>query len=262
MRTSRTDVAGLGSEAGITIVEAVVAATILLIGLLAGFLALESASSAGKTAERQAIAAAVAERQIERLLAMSWTHLAHCATPQQSADSGDPLHQVQPGSPTRFAVLQDYRDPALGPLTGTPAEGEVLVVQDPETAPCDASRTDAVFAGPIPFVSGSTTGSYYRFVSWRDDTCVASLPDDLENLLDSLTNLVTGLLSELQDRVKTGVNAFCIQPRDSKRLTVAVVVDAASDYGPHAPTWVSTIETNPDDGLIIDSHGRFDFPQT
>lgn len=257
---SRADKRALRSEAGITIVEAVVAATILLIGLLAGFLALDSASSAGKTAERQAIAAAVAERQTERLLAMSWTELVHCKAPQQSSDPDNPLYYVQPGSPTRFRVMQDYRSPSLGTLAGTPAGGEVLVIQNPETTPCDASRTDAVFEGPIPFTSGTATGVYYRFVSWRDDTCVASLPDDLENLLDGLTNLVTGLLTELQNRVKTGVNAFCLQPQDSKRLTVAVVLDEASDYGPHKPTWVSTIQTNAQDGLIIDSNGRFDFP--
>ena len=251
-----------GSETGITIVEAVVAATVLLIGLLAGFLALDSASSAGKTAERQAIAAAVGERQIERMLAMSWTELVHCRTPQQSADPNNPLHHVQPGTPTRFKVLQDYRQPSLGALTGTPAEGEVLAIQSPETTPCDASRSDAVFEGPVPFQSGTATGVYYRFVSWRDDTCVASLPDDLENLLDGLTNLVTGLLEELQNRISTGVNAFCLQPQDSKRLTVAVVLDEASDYGPHKPTWVSTIQTNAQDGLIIDSNGRFDFPKS
>lgn len=258
---SRTD-RRLASEAGITIVEAVVAATILLIGLLAGFLALDSATSAGKTAERQAIAAAVGEQQIERLLAMSWTELVHCRTPQQSSDPSNPGYYVQPGSPARFKVMRDYRDPSLGTLAGTPTDGEVLAIQNPETTPCDASRNDAVFEGPIPFAAGAVTGAYYRFVSWRDDTCVASLPDDLENLLDGLTNLVTGLLDELQSRVKTGVNAFCLQPQDSKRLTVAVVLDEASDYGPRKPTWVSTIQINAQDGLIIDSNGRFDFPQS
>lgn len=259
---SRTDRQRLRSEAGITIVEVIVAATVLLIGLLAGFLALDSASSAGKTAERQAIAAAVAERQIERLLAMSWSELAHCKTPEPSADPDSPLHQVQTGAPARFKVLQDYRTPSLGTLAETPAEGEELVLQDPQTAPCDADRTDAVFEGPIPFSSGTAAGAYYRFVTWRDDTCVAGFPDALETLLDGITGLVTGLLEEIQGRVNTGVNAFCLQPRDSKRLTVAVVLGAAADYGPHKPTWVSTIQTNAQDGLIIDSDGRFDFPQS
>lgn len=256
MRTDRVT-----AESGLTIVEAIVAATILLIGLLAGFLALDSASSAGKTAERQAIAAAVAERQIERMLAMSWTELAHCSVPPASAEPGDPLQHVLPGTPARFSVLHDYRRPELGPLEGTTADGEVLVVHDPPTEPCDDTRKDAVFHGPIPFSSGAVSGSYYRFVTWRDDTCVADLPDDLENLLDGITNLVTGLLSELQSRIQTGVNAFCLQPRDAKRLTVAVVLGEAGDFGPERPTWVSTVQTNDLDGLIIDSDGRFDFPQ-
>lgn len=235
------------------------AASILLIGVLAGFLALDSATSAAKTAERQAVAAAVGEQHIERVLAMSWTQLAHCRTPVASADPDAPPYYVQPGSTTRFRVMEDYRRPSLGTLAGTPAAGEVLVIQSPTTTPCDAGRRDAVFEGPIPFTSGTTTGTVYRFVTWRDDTCVASLPNDLAGLLDGLTNLIAGLLTQLQDRLRTGVNAFCLQPQDSKRVTVAVVLDDAGDYGPHRPTWVSTIQTNPQDGLIIDSNGRFDF---
>ena len=240
-----------------TIVEAIVAATILLVALLAAFLALDSASSAGKTAERQAIAAGVAEEQLERMLAMSWSELVHCSTPPTSSVARHPLSYVQTGSPTRFRVMQDYRRPELGVLGGTPSGGEQLVVS--ASSPCDATRNDAVYAGPIPFTSGPVSGSYYRFITWRDDTCLPNLPGDLENLLDGITGLVSGLLTSIQSRIGTGVNAFCLAPNDAKRVSVAVVLDDAGDYGPANPTWVSTVQTNGADGLIIDTNTRFTF---
>lgn len=253
--------ARLRDERGITIVEAIIAASILLIGLISGFLSLESAQSAAKTAERQAVAAAEAERQIEKLQAKSWDDLVMCSAPTQNVNPGappghvpeNPDFYVQGGNPVRFKVLANYREPNSGPLAGTPNNGEEIVV------PSGAAPAGCVPPSPVSFTSGTTSGTYYRYVTWRDDTCVVGLPANLGNLVANLTSVVSSLVNSIGNQVNTNLNVFCATTRDAKRITVAVVLDDASDYGPHKPTWISTIQTNVDDGLIINVESRFDF---
>lgn len=242
--------------------EATIASAILLIALLAGFLALESASNATKGAERQAIAASVGEREIESLLTKSWDQLANCPAPSHVEDPlaaqgkvpENPLHYVVDGTPQRLRVLSNYRVAGSSALTGTPAAGEELVV-----GPCVAGAIDP---GPTSFNSGGVTGKVYRFVSWRGDACPPAVPARLKGILSGATGLVDGLLTRINDRLDrlgVNVNAFCSTGKDSKRLTVAVVVDSAGDLGPLKPTWISTIQPNPAGGLIVDTGGRFDF---
>ena len=252
-RTSTTDLrARLRGEGGITIVEAIISAVILLIGLLAGFLALESASDAAKTSERQAVVAAVGQREIEKLSAMTWAQLAHCQSdlPQDQSDPDDPRHYVN--QTNRFLIKSDYRNTSSGTLTGTNASGERFVTTS--SADCIDS-TEQVQS----FTSGGVTGKSYRFITWRDDSCYPTLPGNLQNLINS-SSLVGGLLATIQNRVLNGTtNLFCTSDEDSKRLTVAVTVDEAGEFGPHHPTWISTIQTNPNDGLLIDVYGNFNF---
>ena len=259
------------SESGITIVEAMIAAAILLVVLLGGFLALDSASSATKTAERQAIAASVGEREIERLLNLNWNQLVHCAGPPHAADpiavqggvAENPLHYVVEGTPTRFKILDNYRV-ASGPvLAGTPANGEEIV-RPSGSCPNGAMAANASpDQTAVPFSSGGVTGSIYRFVTWRQDTCAPVVVDQLEGLINQVSGLISGilgLLNSITSAIDTQLNPFCLGTvKDSKRITVAVVVDGAGDFGPRKPTWLSTIHTNPSGGLIIGGNGTFSF---
>ncbi|MEX2196453.1 MAG: hypothetical protein WD844_14305 [Thermoleophilaceae bacterium] len=245
-----------------TIVEAVIASSILLVAMLGGFLAIESASSATKTAERQAIAAAAGEEEVERLAGLDFDELTHCqsAAPSHNSDPGAPAGQVPENpeyhvvnsTPRRFSVLADYRSATSAALPGTEG-GEVLAV---------AASNCALTAPSVPFTSGVVTGDVWRFVTIREDSCPPSLPAltaPLNGLLSGLLNIVAGLLGGLTDAVGNGVNLFCTQPQDSKRITVAVVVDDASTLGPRKPTWMSTIVTNDNDGLVLDESSRLDF---
>lgn len=259
------------SESGITIVEAMIAAAILLVVLLGGFLALESASSATKTAERQAIAASVGEREIERLLNLNWNQLVHCAGPPHAADpiavqggvAENPLHYVVEGTQTRFQILDNYRVAGSPVLAGTPANGEEIV------RPSDSCPSGAMAANAspdntaVPFSSGGVTGSVYRFITWRQDTCPPVLVDELEGLVNQVSGLISGilgLLNSITSAIDVQLNPFCLGTvKDSKRITVAVVVDGAGDFGPRKPTWMSTIHTNPSGGLIIGGDGTFSF---
>lgn len=261
----------LAAEAGITIVEATIAAAILLVVLLGGFLALDSASSATKTAERQAIAASVGEREIERLLNLEWNQLVHCAGPNHAADpvavqggvAENPLHYVQDGTPTRFQIRANYRVANSPALAGTPAAGEEIVRP---TSSCPAGAMSAN-ASPdqtwVPFSSGGVTGRVYRFVTWRQDSCPPQLVDQLEGLVSAVSGLISGVLSlvnGLLSSIDTSLNPWCLgTTKDSKRITVAVVVDKTSGMGPRKPTWLSTIHTSPSAGLIIGGNGTFNF---
>lgn len=261
MRTSRRS--DLRGERGITIVEATIASSILLIALLAGFLALDSAQSATKGAERQAIAASVGEREIESLTSLPWERLAHCSSPNQQVDPlaaqgqvpENPMHYVANTSPRRFRILDNYRRSGSGPLAGTPPDGEPLVVNTGLS--CD----NAVAVGPVPFTSGAVSGNAYRFITWRDDTCPPQVPEALQDLVNLASGLLGSLLNTLLGVIDTQTNLFCAASNDSKRITVAVVMDDVPGSGPYKPTWLSTIHANlANNGLILgETDGRFDF---
>lgn len=249
MRTWRTDAAArLRAEDGITIVEAMISAVILLIAMISGFLALESASEAAKTAERQAAAAAWGQREIEQMSAMDWAQLRMCGSaPTYQANQDDPRFFV---SGANFKIMDDYRRPTGPTLAGIPNGVEEMYT---------GGTSNCVQPGPTPFTSGNVTGNVYRFITWRDDSCLPTLPDELQSLLNG-ASLVSGLLATVQNRVLNGTtNILCLSNQDSKRVTVAVTLDEAGGFGPHHPTWISTIQTNPNDGLLIDGYGPFDF---
>ena len=71
-----------------------------------------------------------------------------------------------------------------------------------------------VAPGPDTFSANGRSGKIYRFVSWRDENCSGNR---------------------------------CPGTQDSKRVTVAVVLDAARG-GPSKPLWFSSIVNNPDAG--------------
>lgn len=270
MRTSsRPDLRG---EEGITIVEAIIAASVLLIAMLGGFLAIESASSATKGAERQAIAAAVGEREIEELAGLPFARIAHCNNsnaPAHNQNPGAPAGQVPENPayyvmntiPRRFQVLADYRKPGSPELPGTEG-GELLAMT---SSNCVPNASDGIASPQKQFSSGGVTGTVWRFVTYREDSCPPNLPDltgPLNGLVSGALNTASGLLAGLtgaNGAIPLGVNLFCSQPQDSKRITVAVVVDEASTLGPHKPTWLSTIVTNERDGLLLDETSRLNF---
>lgn len=259
-QTSRTR--SLRSEGGITIVETVVAATILLGGMMAGFLAMDASSSATKTAERQAQAASVAERAIEQMQAMDWDQLELCETPAMNSDPGsttgaveNPDYYVKTGN--RFFISADYRDRNSAALGGSPASGEPLVIDDTN---CAATATTAVYPGPVQFSSGGVTGEYWRFITWKDDTCDASLPGTLVGIVPWLFSVVDGLLNFLTGQLPDDVDAACATVQDSKRITVAVVVDEIGDYGPRKPIWFSALVPDINGGPILTAPGLYQFP--
>src|SRR5205823_14011134 len=93
-RTMRTD--RLRSEAGSIMIEALVAAAILLGGAAATITAFDSTTQASHTSEREAEAVSIAEKELERIVGEPYAQINNCAAPSAGTGrSDDPQSWVQ-----------------------------------------------------------------------------------------------------------------------------------------------------------------------
>jgi type II secretory pathway pseudopilin PulG len=204
------------SEAGISLVEVVVAVTILAVGLFATIESLVRASEASLQAQRHEQALSTAQREIERLRLTPYANLRLTSNPgpQPSGlttgetNPRNPDYYVVAGTPSnRFLIKSNYHDATSPPLAGVDPNGEELVTGDSATGTVVHYST---------FTSGATEGNIYRYVTYRDERCGATTDT-------------------------------CPGTADSKRLTVAVVLDASPNgTGPDRPVYLSTVVTEPE----------------
>jgi hypothetical protein len=135
-------------EAGLTIIEVVVAAVVLAMGAMATFGILASAAKNSQRAKATQVALDLAQEEMERLRAVPYDNLAisHLPTPSTSVLSPD--YRVV-GSD--FAL---QRSPV--------GESEPLVVTESGFSP----KSEFVSGNPS---AGGVTGTMYRYVVWRND---------------------------------------------------------------------------------------------
>ena len=101
------------------LVEALVAAVILLSGGAATVVAYDSTTRASHTAEREAEAVAIAEKELERIVSMPYGQIANCTTPTSGTGrSDDPNSWIQSG---QLFVARNFR-PQGGYATPPPAD--------------------------------------------------------------------------------------------------------------------------------------------
>lgn len=147
---------GLDPQAGMTIIEVVVAAMILALGAAATFGVITSASKNAQRAEATQVALNRAQLEMETLRSLSNKQLAMTDTPNQSSSPLSPNYRVLNGT---YALV---RNP-MGNYANMVVNGGSLYgggfVQGGIVAP-----------GPTPFTSGDVSGKVYRYVVWRDDT--------------------------------------------------------------------------------------------
>jgi len=142
------------SEAGFTIVEALVAALLLVLAAAALMTTLAGARKATYRGEQSQVASDIAQREIEALRAVPYAELAMTATPEHSSDAGDPRNRVTSGT---FALARDGSNPAPMIVNGgTLEEGGTI-------------SGGTVNPGPETFTSGDVSGTIQRFVVWQDD---------------------------------------------------------------------------------------------
>lgn len=173
-------------QSGVTIVEAMVAAFLLLVGILGSVSVFDSSRRESATGERQQIAVEQAQAELERMRDVPYEKLAvDPASPgwESSGAPGDPLNRLDAAAGT-FRVGPDR----VESLTFAQAQGGGI-------APL--SRLD-VAADGVPMNMW-----IYRFVTWRDEDCPVADTSGITGPLDELlvglepaTGLIDGLLGE------------------------------------------------------------------
>lgn len=144
---------GWRSDAGVTIVEVVVAALILAVGSLAVLGLVDGASRASFRAEQSQSVSDKLQQEVERLKAASFSGLALKAAPSSSSDTSSPANRV-----TGTSYYVDRAKTTSAPLVIDPSAGTIGT------------------GGSVPqteqFTLGDVKGTIYRYVVWRDDpTC-------------------------------------------------------------------------------------------
>jgi hypothetical protein len=250
-RTTRTEL--LRSERGSMLVEALVAAAILLGGGAATIVAFDSTTRASHTAEREAEAVTIAEKELEQIVSQPYTQIANCTTPPAGTGrSDDPSSWVQGDQlfvPRNFRPTGAYATPPPADLsTANRAALESFVVSN--TAGCIPSVDDAASTG-VQSDSKIVHSKLYRFVSARGEQCASNLAANVSGSLAS-TTLVGTVQTTITSTAGTDVGALCgtMGTQQAKRVTVAVVLNRiGNDAGLKYPVYVSTLIPNPDASL-------------
>jgi len=146
---------GLDSQAGMTLVEVIVAALVLALGAAATFGVLTSASKNAQRAKATQVALNRAQLEMETLRSLSNKELAMTDVPNQVSNPLSPNYRVLNGT---YALV---REP-IGSYANMVVNGGSLYgggfIQGGVVAP-----------GPTSFTSGDVSGKVYRYVVWRDD---------------------------------------------------------------------------------------------
>jgi Tfp pilus assembly protein PilE len=148
----RSRISSLAREDGFGIVEALVAAIILVLAVLATFTAYDASTSSTFRAQQSQVRLGQAQQEMEKIRALPYDEIAMTGNPGDSPYPSDPRNRVQnryfnldrSGSNLAEMVVND------GPLIGGgKISGGVI---DP---------------GPEHFQSGDVGGDIYRFVVWQ-----------------------------------------------------------------------------------------------
>jgi type II secretory pathway pseudopilin PulG len=155
-------------QGGLTIVEVMIAAVILVIGALGGLQLVDASTRSAFRAEQGQVAIDRAQGELEEIRALPFDEIALTTTHAYSAVPSDPRNRIAGSCASQgvsssgcFALNQDGTD--KGPLV---VDGDALEVAGEVT-------NAAIAPGPEPFTSGDVSGSVYRFVVWQDDPSCA-----------------------------------------------------------------------------------------
>lgn len=184
----------LRSESGLSIVEVMVAALLLVLGALATLGLVDTAQRQTFRAEQSQVVSDRLQAELEALKRLEYNKVALTGTPTHSDDPTNPNYRVtnQTGYST-FALNKNGTDSATLAVNGS-----------------DSVTGGVVDPGPTPFTSGDLgtgadgdiDGKIYRYVTWVNDP---NCPDSV-----------------------------CPGPKDFKRLTVAIKAGDTATGGARA----------------------------
>jgi type II secretory pathway pseudopilin PulG len=205
--------ARLRDEAGIGLVETLVAIIILVIGLLAVFQVFDVSTRTTFRTEQSQVATDVAQQEMERIRNLDYDQIALSSTPSHINDGNDPRERVEADAPgTRFDASNN------GSLFEMVLNGGPLDAGG--TIDCSGANAPCISPGPEPFTSGDVNGEIFRFVVWRNDTACSP--------------------------------AVCAGSQDLKRVIVAVRLDEAVVTGERPYVEVQSDFIDPDASLTSD----------
>lgn len=152
-------------EDGMTIVEVMVAAMILVVGGLGVLGIVDAATRNTFRAEQSQIVSNVLQAEVEKLRQVPYAELALTSLPAHDSDPESPSSRV---ASTSFFY------------TGRNGTGLKPLVYNGGTDGGEAIEGGTVVPGPTPFQIGEVRGDVYRYVVW--DTCPSSLCADGKHL--------------------------------------------------------------------------------
>lgn len=151
----------LSNEDGMTIVEVMVAAMILVIGAIGVLSAVDTAARSTYRAEQGQVVVNRLQQELERVRQMPFDEIALTAVPEHESNQTSPNWRV---SGTSFALNRNGTSDRPMVYNGSSLYGG------------ETLSGGTLTAGPLNFTSGDVHGQIYRYVVWlNDDSCPESL---------------------------------------------------------------------------------------
>jgi hypothetical protein len=147
-----------GDERGLTVVEGVVAAFLLVLGALATLQVFDASTRTTFRAEESQVLNNRLQAELEGIVGLPYGQIAMTSSPGTSSNPNDPRWRVQGSS---FALGRDGSDLRNMVMNGGAIPGGEETVEGGVLDP-----------GPIEFSTGDISGEIFRFVVWTSDpTC-------------------------------------------------------------------------------------------
>jgi hypothetical protein len=245
----------LSAEAGVSMIEVVVAAMLLIIGALAVLGLADAATRTTFRAEQGQVVVDRLQAEMERIRQLSFDELALTAAPVTSSDSASPAGRVSADRKT-FALNRDGS--AAAPLAiqgGTTPGGEPVG--------CGATGQPAcgVDPGPTPFQSGDVTGEIHRYVVYPGvpSDCPGCTADDLKRIivaitLDETSSGGTRSYQELHSDIVTdrGREGVPDEPDPTGEVAMFWLTDSPCSFTERQPVSSTDHETHNTRGICSD----------
>jgi prepilin-type N-terminal cleavage/methylation domain-containing protein len=147
----------LAAEDGFTLFELLIAMAVTAVGLMALVSSFDHSRELVSAAEKNEVATHQAERQMERVLSLGYTQVAHLAAPTNSTDSSNPRFYVNGSN-------YQWDQGATGPQSGA-------LVVDATNGSTEVNARDWVDS------ESRLEGEVHTFVTQTGDLCPASVTD-------------------------------------------------------------------------------------
>jgi Tfp pilus assembly protein PilE len=205
------DVSRLRREDGMTLVEVLIASFVLVVGVLGVFASYDAARKLTLVAERRATMSHLAQREMERLQAITFSELAMKASPTHASETTNPDYYFDVPS---YKCSEEKGEGCLDWTKEAGKEEERLAVNASGLVEAEPKKScEETPVGSCNWTNGKLSGSVYDFVTWH------------------------------VDKVCTEKTKLC-SSESYKRITVAVTLKVPSGTHAVTPVWVSEAVPN------------------